>query len=506
MTKNLLQTVVVAFLVSALTLVGYNQLFSNKNENIIKVEHVDNTPAQSVLFSKDEDGEFSPVDFTQTAEKVNDAVVHIKSTQTAVANNQNLYGGRGSQGNSSEDDFFRQFFGTPNPQGQGRGRQAEPRVGTGSGVIINADGYIVTNNHVIDGADDIEVTLHDNRNYKATLVGTDPTTDLALLKIEETGLPKVNLSDSDKVKVGEWVLAVGNPFNLNSTVTAGIVSAKGRSINILREQSAIESFIQTDAAINPGNSGGALVNLNGELVGINTAIASPTGSYSGYGFAVPSNIVSKVVEDLLKYGITQRGYMGVRIRPVDGDMVREKGLSVNQGVYVDEATENGAAINSGIESGDVIVRVDNTVINSNPDLLEAIAQRRPGDAIEVTVNRGGVEKMFSVILNNRDGNTEIVEKGVAKSLAALGANFETLDKETAQKLKIKGGIKVTDLQSGALSKQTSMQEGFIITKIDGKHVTDVGELEKYLAKKRGGVMLEGVYEAYPGSYYYAFGV
>ena len=506
MTKNLLQTVVVAFLVSALTLVGYNQLNSSKNENNIRVEHVDSTPAQSVLFSKDEDGEFSPVDFTQTAEKVNDAVVHIKSTQTAIANTQSPYGGRGGQVNPFEDEFFRQFFGTPNPQGQGRSRKAEPRVGTGSGVIINADGYIVTNNHVIKDADDIEVTLHDNRNYKATLVGTDPTTDLALLKIEETGLPKVNLSDSDKVRVGEWVLAVGNPFNLNSTVTAGIVSAKGRSINILQEQYAIESFIQTDAAINPGNSGGALVNLNGELVGINTAIASPTGSYSGYGFAVPSNIVSKVVEDLLKYGITQRGYMGVRIRPVDGTLVREKALAVNQGVYVDEATENGAAINSGIESGDVIVKVDNTVINSNPDLLEAIAQRRPGDAVEVTVNRGGTEKMFSVILNNRDGNTEIVQKELAKAFASLGANFETLDKETAQKLSIKGGIKVTDLQSGALTKQTNMQEGFIITKIDGKNVTDVVELEKYLDKKKGGVMLEGVYEEYPGSYYYAFGV
>ncbi len=501
--KNTIQTVIVAFLVSAFTILGFNYLQTdNQSNNTIRVEHTDATPAQSVLFSKNTEGEYVPLDFTATAEKVNDAVVHIKSTQTNIAGGQNPFGGRGQMSPFGDDDFFRQFFGTPRG---GQPQAPQPRVGSGSGVIINADGYIVTNNHVIEDADDIEVTLYDNRSFKATLVGTDPTTDLALLKVDETNLPKVNLMNSDDVKVGQWVLAVGNPFNLNSTVTAGIVSAKGRSINIMKEQNAIESFIQTDAAINPGNSGGALVNLDGDLVGINTAIASPTGSYSGYGFAVPSNIVSKVVQDLMEYGVTQRGYIGVRIRNVDNALVNEKDLSVNRGVYVDEVTENGSAGAAGIEAGDVIVRVENAEINSNPDLLEAIAQRRPGDRLDITVNRDGSERIFNVVLNNRDGNTDIVKKRMPKALASLGAQFETVDKDLANKLQIDGGVQVKDLQAGKLKKQTNMQPGFIITKVDGRNVSSVEELEKYLEKKKGGVMLEGVYEDYPGEYYYAFG-
>lgn len=501
--KNTIQTVIVAFLVSAFTILGFNYLQTdNQSNNTIRVEHTDATPAQSVLFSKNTEGEYVPLDFTATAEKVNDAVVHIKSTQTNIAGGQNPFGGHGQMSPFGDDDFFRQFFGTPRG---GQPQAPQPRVGSGSGVIINADGYIVTNNHVIEDADDIEVTLYDNRSFKATLVGTDPTTDLALLKVDETNLPKVNLMNSDDVKVGQWVLAVGNPFNLNSTVTAGIVSAKGRSINIMKEQNAIESFIQTDAAINPGNSGGALVNLDGDLVGINTAIASPTGSYSGYGFAVPSNIVSKVVQDLMEYGVTQRGYIGVRIRNVDNALVNEKDLSVNRGVYVDEVTENGSAGAAGIEAGDVIVRVENAEINSNPDLLEAIAQRRPGDRLDITVNRDGSERIFNVVLNNRDGNTDIVKKRMLKALASLGAQFETVDKDLANKLQIDGGVQVKDLQAGKLKKQTNMQPGFIITKVDGRNVSSVEELEKYLEKKKGGVMLEGVYEDYPGEYYYAFG-
>lgn len=503
MKNNTFKTAIIAFAVSALTFVGFD--YFNDNDatgNTIRVEHVDGNAAKSVLYSKNDEGTFQPIDFTQTAEKVNSAVVHIKSTQTQMQGGQNPYAGRGRS--PFEDDFFRQFFGTPMPQGQQR--QPQAKVGTGSGVIISADGYIVTNNHVIDNADDIEVTLFDNRDYKAKLIGTDPTTDLALLKIEEVDLPKIALSNSDNVRVGEWVLAVGNPFNLNSTVTAGIVSAKGRSINILQDRYAIESFIQTDAAINPGNSGGALVNMNGDLIGINTAIASPTGAYSGYGFAVPANIVSKVVEDLIQYGITQRGYMGVSIRPVDGNLVREKDLAVSRGVYVDQVVENGAAEEAGIESGDVLIKVDDTQINSNPDLLEAIAQRRPGDEITVIVNRDGSEKTFAVTLNNRDGNTDIVQKEMPKTLAALGAEFETLDEATANKLEIAGGVKVKGLNAGKLKKQTNMQEGFIITKVDGKPVAGVEDLEKILKNKQGGVMLEGVYENYPGSYYYAFGV
>ncbi|MCB0551151.1 MAG: Do family serine endopeptidase, partial [Phaeodactylibacter sp.] len=383
----------------------------------------------------------------------------------------------------------------------------EVRVGTGSGVIINEGGYIVTNNHVVADADDLEVTLHDNRTFKAAVIGTDPTTDLALLQIKAEGLPALPLVNSDEVKVGEWVLAVGNPMGLNSTVTAGIVSAKGRNINILREQFAVESFIQTDAAINPGNSGGALVNLEGGLVGINTAIASPTGAYAGYGFAVPANIVNKVVEDLLQYGVVQRGVLGVMIRSVDGSLAKEKGLDVTRGAYVDSLLENSAAAAAGLQPGDVVVEVEGKTIQSSPELQEMIARYRPGDKVSLKVDRKGKTKAFEVVLNNRQGSTALVEKPKQKdALAMLGAEFETLSSDAARKLDIEGGVKVTRLSSGKLRKYTDMREGFIITKADGLPVRNVDELAKALEGKSGGVMLEGIYEDVPGVRYYAFGM
>jgi S1-C subfamily serine protease len=301
-------------------------------------------------------------------------------------------------------------------------------------------------------------------------------------------------------------MAVGNPFNLTSTVTAGIVSAKGRNINILKEQFAVESFIQTDAAINPGNSGGALVNLQGGLIGINTAIASPTGAYSGYGFAVPVNIVNKVVEDLMKYGVVQRGVLGVMIRTVDGNLKRDKDLDLNTGVYVDSLLENSAAGAAGIESGDVILSVDDVEVNTSPELQEVIARHRPGDEVTIKVNRQGKEKIFDVVLNNRKGNTDIVDKEHKEVLSILGADFETLDEEMAKKLDLKGGVKVKDLYAGKLRKSTNMRPGFIITKVDGQKIETVEELIKILDKKEGGVMLEGIYEDIPGEYYYAFGM
>lgn len=345
-------------------------------------------------------------------------------------------------------------------------------------MIINADGYIVTNNHVIENADDIEVTLNDNRVFKARVVGTDPSTDLALLQIKEKDLPVIPFTSSDDVEVGEWVLAVGNPFNLNSTVTAGIVSAKARNINILQDRSAIESFIQTDAAINPGNSGGALVNLSGGLVGINTAIASPTGAYAGYGFAVPSNIVNKVVED----------------------------LEVTQGVYVDSITANSAAGEAGIKVGDVILSVDGTEVNSSGELLEIIGRHRPGDRVELKVNRSGKEMGFEVTLRNREGEARIVERGEEDILNVLGIELEEIDKKTARKLGIDGGVKITGLRGGKLSQQTNVREGFIITRVNGKPVSTVEEFVELVEGRKGGVMVEGVYEDYPGTYYYAFGL
>lgn len=504
MKRIYLFSAVIALFVTGTTL-GVFTYFQGNAEKAIKIEHINSSPMAKTVFSKNENGEIVPLDFTEVAGKVMDAVVHIKSTQTYSNNNQYQYR---QMPDPFEDLFkndpFRDFFfrrESPNRQ-----NQPQLRIGQGSGVIISEDGYIVTNNHVVADADDLEVTLHDNRTYKATIIGTDPTTDLALIQIKAEDLSTLPFVNSDEVKVGEWVLAVGNPFNLTSTVTAGIVSAKGRNINILREQFAVESFIQTDAAINPGNSGGALVNLQGGLIGINTAIASPTGTYSGYGFAIPANIASKVVEDLMKYGVVQRGVLGVMIRTVDANLKKDKDLEVIEGAYVDSLLENSAAGVAGIEAGDVIIAVDEAEVNSSPELQEAIARHRPGDVVTVKVNRKGKEKEFKVTLNNRRGNTGLVKKEHKEVLSVLGADLEALDEKTAKKLDIDGGVKVKTLYAGKLRRHTNMREGFIITKVDGRKIKTEEDLIKALEGKTGGVMLEGVYEDIPGVYYYAFGM
>lgn len=475
----------------------------------LKIEHINGTPVKGAVYTLNEENDIVPLDFTKVADKVMVAVVHIKSTQTSnyISRGQKEY--RQLPDPFREffgDDFFDQFFGPRYPYDSPQDPQPEIVIGTGSGVIINNEGYIVTNNHVIANADDIEVTLQDNRNYKATVIGTDPSTDLALIQIKEENLSYLPIVNSDNVKVGEWVLAVGNPFNLNSTVTAGIVSAKSRNINILRDQYAIESFIQTDAAINPGNSGGALVNLQGGLIGINTAIASPTGAYAGYGFAVPSNIVSKVIEDLMKYGVVQRGYLGVTIRGVDGNLAKEKDLDVTSGVYVDSVTENSAALEAGLKEGDVILEVDGNIVETAPELQEIIARHRPGDEVKIKVNRKGKELDFNITLRNREGETNFLAKDRKEIFNILGADFEEIDRDTAKKLDIEGGVKVTKLYPGKLLKYTEIREGLIVTKIDGKVVKTVEDLSRILENKKGGVLIEGVYEDIPGTYYYALGL
>lgn len=499
MNRNIILSGLVALVVSFSTFGLTTWLYEGeaKDGKTVKIEHVANTPSLSTLYSLDEDGKPVALDFNQTAEKVLDGVIHIKSTQ--------IHSKQAAPQQSIPREF-REFFGPQfGPNSPQRG-QAPPRVGTGSGVIISKDGYIVTNNHVIDGADDLEVTLHDNRSFKAEVIGTDPSTDLALIQIKADGLPTVPLVNSDEVNVGQWVLAVGNPLGLNSTVTAGIVSAKGRNINILKDKYAVENFIQTDAAINPGNSGGALVNLNGGLVGINTAIASPTGTFAGYGFAVPANIVEKVVKDLLEFGAVQRGVLGVMIRTVDGNFAKTEGLDITQGVYVDSLLANSAAAKGGIQAGDVIIAVNGNAVRTSPELQGLIARYRPGETVELTVNRDGKEKKLSVILNNRNGNTELASKEVLSIEKALGAHFETLPKDAARKLNIAGGVQVKELRRGKLSQATQMREGFIITSVNGKAVTSVEDLQQALENKRGGVMLEGVYGDVPGEYYYAFGM
>lgn len=501
--KILILSAIIALVVSGLT-IGFIYPLVNKGKTI-KIEHLDSTPASRAMFTLNNDGEVVPLDFTEVAANVKNAVVHIRSTFSGrVREDMPDY----QELPDPFRDFFDDFFGPRMRQERAprQGGQPPVRMGQGSGVIISKDGYIVTNNHVIADADDIEVTLADNTSYKATVIGTDPTTDLALVKIEGNDLTTIPFYNSDDVKVGEWVLAVGNPFNLTSTVTAGIISAKGRAINILQEQFAIESFIQTDAAINPGNSGGALVNLQGGLIGINTAIASPTGAYSGYGFAVPSDIVQKVVEDLMKYGTVQRGVLGVMIRTVDGNFAKQQNLKVNNGVYVDSLLAGSAAGAAGMKPGDVIVSIEGKDINTSPQLQEQIARKRPGDKVQIKVNRNGNEKTFDVILKSRSGSTDIVTKETIDLFRDLGADFETLSKEKAKQLGIDGGVQVKKLYPGKIRKTTQMREGFIITKVDGQKVTSVEKLANILESKQGGVMLEGIYENDTSPHYYAFGM
>ncbi|MDP5171348.1 MAG: Do family serine endopeptidase [Bacteroidia bacterium] len=481
-----------AVLGSTLTLGVYRYLGDDQKSTVLRVAHDSAAPA--VVSRYDENGDNLPT-FTYAAEKVMPSVVHIKSTVMRSAA-QNI------------PDPFRDFFGGDSPFGMRPNASPTPQVGTGSGVIISEDGYIVTNNHVIDQAEDIEVSLSDNRTYKAKLIGTDPSTDIALIKIDATDMPAITLGNSDQVRVGEWVLAIGNPFNLNSTVTAGIVSAKARNINILHDQSAIESFIQTDAAVNPGNSGGALVDLNGNLIGINTAIASPTGSYSGYSFAVPVTIVRKVMEDLLEYGTIQRAFLGVIIRSVDGNLAKEKGLDFTSGVYVDSLMDNGAAKDAGVKKGDVIIGVNGLEVKTSSELQVAVGTLRPGDLVKLKVMRDGDEKELSATLRNKQGNTDVVKKEdlISNSVSKLGIELEELSSSTARQLKVDGGVRVTDIGAGVVRDQTKMREGFVITHVDGRKVSSMKDLQEIIANKEGGVMVEGVYPDQPGRYYYAFGL
>lgn len=484
-----------AVLGSVCTIAAYRWLGEDK---VSTTQYVNGTPITRVAYSVNENGEAVPLDFTTTAEKVTKAVVHIRSTQQ-----------QSTRENQQSFDPFREFFGTPSPQGRG----SQPSQSTGSGVIINADGYIVTNNHVVKDADIVEVTLNDNRSFNAEVVGTDPDTDLAVLKVKETNLPFLAFVDSDQAKVGQWVLAVGNPFNLNSTVTAGIISAKGRNIGIVNREgitekgsTAIESFIQTDAAINPGNSGGALVDLNGGLLGINTAIASPTGSYSGYGFAVPSVIVSKIVEDIIKFGIVQRGWLGVSVASVNKDLAKQYDLDIIEGAYVSGFAEKSAAKDAGIKEGDVVIKLDNTLIKSSTALTEYIGLKRPGDKVEVTVNRGGKELKYAVTLIGRNGKTEIIKPEERSGLAALGIELEEIDTKVLKQLDLDNGIRVKSLGNGKLARSTDIREGFIITKVNDTQVKTVKEFNEELKNKKAGdlVILSGTYDDFPREFNYAF--
>ncbi len=482
--RQILYSILIAAVVSCGSLFIYNKYFNNK-ETVYLSSPVSSTPVALANYTGPA---YMPSDFVEAAEKTVNSVVNIKSIYE-------------SMGNQLYYDPFHFFFGD-SPY-----NRPQQQMATGSGVILTEDGYIVTNNHVIKGAQKIEVTLNNKETYEAKVVGMDPGTDLALLKIEAEKLPFIRYGNSDEVKVGEWVLAVGNPFNLTSTVTAGIVSAKARNINIIggdprNGQIPIESFIQTDAAVNPGNSGGALVNTRGELIGINTAIASNTGSYTGYSFAIPVNIVQKVVTDLAEFGEVQRALLGVSIRDIDSKLAKEKNLKELSGVYVAGTFENGSAEEAGIKEGDVIIKINNVIVNSIPQLQEQVSRYRPGDKIAVEILRNGTIKTLPVVLKNKKGNTEIVKRSeiIKESVSSLGATFEALAEEEKERLKIKGGAKIISLSSGKL-RSAGIKEGFIITKIDKKEIKSPEDIESALYNKKGGVLIEGVYPNGMRAYY-----
>jgi len=442
------------------------------------------------------------IDFTAAASSATPAVVHIKTRTKAKQISSNQQRQRSPFSDFFGDDFGDFFGGGPRVQPEQRA--------SGSGVLITEDGYIVTNNHVIDGSDEINVTLANKKSYKATLVGQDPNSDLAVIKIEGKAFPYMIYGNSDEAKLGQWVLAIGYPFNLDVTVTAGIISAKSRSIGINSRQAnnPVESFIQTDAAVNPGNSGGALINTNGELVGINSAIASPTGSYAGYSYAIPVNMVKKIVTDIVKFGTVQRAYIGIEFLPEILTESDEKGLDAKygskwrttEGVFITNVLAGGAANVAGLKAEDILIKLNGVPITSNSELQEQISRYKPGDKITVTYKRAGKETVANVTLKNKAGNTDVVKN--SSLIDKLGGDLVNLDKKIAAANEVTGGVVVKKVGNGLLSK-SRMEDGFVITGVNGKEVNNIEELKAALsAIKNGNIRLDGFYPGFEGRYTY----
>ena len=443
---------------------------------------VDRTPALGTQFTSYQAEQYP--DLTYAAENAVKAVVNIEAIQQVEMPQR-----RGGY------DPFLEFFGIPQDYGRGDGRPQyrEQRAG-GSGVIISGDGYIVTNNHVVDGASKLKVKLNDGRSFDAKLIGKDSATDLALLKVEAKGLPTLAFGSSDALRLGEWVLAIGSPFDLQSTITAGIVSAKARQLGAIPNDFRIESFIQTDAAVNPGNSGGALVNTHGELVGINTLIKSQTGSYVGYSFAIPESIVRKVVVDLKEFGVVQRALLGVQFRVVDQDFLdtegKELGIKDLGGAYVAAVVEGGAASEAGIRKGDVILDIDGVKIVEPSTLQEQIAKRRPNDTVKLSVKRDGKVKQFDVTLRNKAGKTELVTKEDVDVVDALGGKFADAGAKLCRELDIKGGVQVVGIKADGILARARVKQGFVITHINDRPVYSLGDMQRMTEKVRS---IDGVY-------------
>lgn len=466
----------VAMASSAITVVAVDKL-ENKY-SVSGSSYQTEAPSGGAFYAVSQ-GVTPPTDFTHAAESTINGVVSIKSYATPRG-----YNGYGNQQQTPfSDPLFDFFFGSPGNRGsrpqqnQQPKEKAEQQMGLGSGVIISKDGYIVTNNHVIDGAERLEITLNDNRTFNAKVIGTDPATDVALLKIEAENLPVIPIGDSDALKVGEWVLAVGNPFGFTSTVTTGIVSAKARSISSATHGRAlgIESYIQTDAAVNPGNSGGALVNINGELIGINTAIYSQTGNYAGYSFAIPTSIVTKVITDIKQFGTVQRAVLGVAFEELTPQLAKEKGITaVNDGIYVREVVERSAAMEAGLQPGDVIVGIGGTPVHGTAQMQETINKYRPGDKITVKYIRDNKEKSVNVTLRNSQGDTKVTK---ADDFSALGCAFKPLSAEQLREFQLGSGLQVTGLKDGKF-KRAGIKDGFIILDINNARVKSQDDVEQ----------------------------
>ena len=487
-----------AMLLGAAAVIGGCLLFANGKKPYNSVLDDAKTPIIKTAYTETA---VQPVDFEKAAAAAVPAVVHIKTTTKfkQTAGREMPGQDQNPLGDGFGGDLFKRFFG----DGNGKEFQEPDQRASGSGVIISTDGYIVTNNHVVNGATSITVTLNNRKNYIAKVIGTDPNTDLALIKIDAKDLPVMAIGNSDEVKLGQWVLAIGYPLNLDVTVTQGIVSAKSRNLGINIHASApVESFIQTDAAVNPGSSGGALVNTSGELIAINSAIASPTGSFAGYAYAVPSNLVKKVIGDIMKFGSVQRGYLGISMAPEGLEDAKKKELGINNdldGVYVMEVDPQGAAGEAGIKKGDVIVKINDIAVNSDAQLAELIARQKPGDKIKITYSRNGAEKDVDVMLKNKMGTFASAKSAAVES---LGAEFNDLSRQDAAKLGIAGGVVVNNIREGVLSSQTNMRPGFVITKIGDTPVKTVDELREALAKQNSNFQIEGMYPDSREVYYY----
>ncbi len=470
---------------------GYHHYFGSKT--YFYAQDSTKIPANYARFFDGEKFGSGPADFTDAASASIPATVHIKTKTNRTASN-----------NLPRRNPFSDLFGIDPDDFFGDRSRSMPEMASGSGVIISEDGYIVTNNHVVDGADEITVSLSNRKSFKAKVVGTDPSSDLAVIKIDAKGLPFLLYGNSDEVKIGQWVLAVGYPLTLETTVTAGIVSAKGRSIDINRRQSnsPIESFIQTDAAVNPGNSGGPLINTQGQLIGINSAIASPTGSYAGYSFTIPVNIVKKVVTDLMKFGTPQRAYLGIEYAKdnLSEEVKKEQGITNDEGVFVMNVTSGGAAAQAGLKKGDLITKVNGIPINTGSEMVGQIATYRPGDKITVNYKRDGKEYSIPIVLRNSTGTTDVVKSSF---MDKLGADLQTLAKKDAASLGVKGGVLVKSIDERGIFSKTRMEESFVILKVNGQEVLSVEEFRKALEKAgSGSVKLEGVYPGYDGAFTY----